>query len=195
MPIAAKIPVLDLTGKATRILRKMPLFEFDGGVYANALSEIASKNQSVAENLMSMGLRRGWITPQTIKSLDEYGAVFTPQGAFKEECLEDVFATVHEAEISPKDMTAWEYLVNPKVWKPPILNVFGRGSVEKVADRATMYERVYKNVQYFKGRRVLTSVEKPSNTFLSFKASVDEETAKGREDVKNFFARLGTTTY
>lgn len=130
MPTVLAVPKLALGGEAVRNLRKRPVLWLNGIVYSRMLAKNVESHPIIAEILFEMGLK-GDITPLNIQSLREYGAVFTRKGRLIKESEQDISAAIREAsaEISeaemPVAMTAFEYLTNPNLWKPKILDVLG----------------------------------------------------------------------
>lgn len=137
MSTVGRISVLNLAGKASQKLRKTPILELSAHDYSRFLSETAVQDSDVAAKLVEMGLD-GNITPKNIQQLNDYGAVFTPNGTLTPECVDDIDATVFSYGEAAKEMTALDYLTNPYTWKPALLDVLGL--TRKDVKRANMLE-------------------------------------------------------
>lgn len=185
---------LDFPRKVMGILHNVPVLRVDGPTYSRFLAKASERNEAVEKQLIGMGLRKGWINPETIRSLPQYDDVFTKTtGALTPECSDNITHSVYSLGSAPDDVTILNYLGTRDAWRPALMNVFGiQGRKTPIVNPLSadpghldMYSEKF---------LVEVGIRKPSPIFLGGKARIMEQTIEAMRNGIKFFKEKGEDT-
>lgn len=179
--------------KAAEILNGVSVLQIDGRCYSRFVAKVAETDRFVVSKLLEMGLRAETIRPKLIRSLGAYGDIFTPQGKLNETCVQGITDSVYRLGAAPNDMPILEYLLNPRAWRPKLMNIFGVQE-ERLPQHASIKIDEGSLDIYSEAELKARGVFNPSDEYLSAAARTINEVIDGLRKTIVFFKNQGQDT-